>query len=443
MSEQTLRLNYIPRDYQQNFHANFKRWNLLIWHRRAGKSKASLAQLLHMGLKNNFPNPKYAFVSPTYRMSKSIAWDEIKSLTREIPFVTTNEAELKLTIERPWLKDKITFYLLSAENYDSILGIFLDGVLIDEYAIVNPIVFTRIIRPLLSDRQGFCIFTSTPRGQANHLYELYTKVKDLDDWFVDVRSVDKTNVIPKEELDNLIIGMSQEEINQEFYCSWTTPNSGSYYGQIIQELKNKTPSQVTSVPHDPAAEVKVSFDLGIGDSTSLWFFQEIGNAIHIIDFFEDAGKGLDYYVAKMREGHRSKYLYGEIILPHDVNQRELSTGKSRLDILRGLGLNRLVVLPISSVEDGIYNVRATLPRCWFDEEKTFQGLQHLEAYTKSYDNTKKVFSNRPKHDASSHAADSFRYLCLGTKSPTRMSGNLMLPQVASHDYDIFDLSEDR
>lgn len=389
-----------------------------------------------MALKNQLPNPRYAFIAPTYKQAKSIAWDDLKYLTKELPYRSINEQELRLDIERPWLGDKIRISLLSGENYDSILGIYLDGCVIDEYAIQNPIVFSRVVRPLLSDRLGFCIFSSTPRGQ-NHLYGLYNKVRELDDWFVNKVTVDDSKAIPPEEMANLTVGMTDDEIQQEFYCSFVAPNSGAYYAKQVQELKQA--NKITKVDHETASTVSTAWDLGISDSTAIWFFQQIGNAIHVIDYIENSGVGLEWYVNEMKKGHRAKYIYNEHLLPHDAAARELGSGKSRQEALRNLGLDRLIILPMHAIDDGIHAVRSTLSRCWFDEEKTFRGIETLMAYEKSYDEKNKIFSSRPKHNWASHGADAFRTLAMGIRSPESQNKRLNLPSKAETDYDIFDI----
>ena len=103
------------------------------------------------------------------------------------------------------------------------------------------------------------------------------------------------------------------------------------------------------------------------------------------------------------------------MLPHDVQVRELTTGKSRLEVLREAGLD-CTVIPRLNVDDGIQAVRRLLPKCWFNMPAVKQGLDCLRNYRREYDEKRQVFYARPLHDWSSHGSDSFRYLALGIET---------------------------
>ncbi|MBT5798115.1 MAG: hypothetical protein HOI09_12080, partial [Porticoccaceae bacterium] len=161
------------------------------------------------------------------------------------------------------------------------------------------------------------------------------------------------------------------------------------------------------------------WDLGIGDSTVIWFFQQVGQEVHCIDYYEASGEGLEHYVKVLRS---KPYLYTEEqILPHDCKAKELGTGKSREEVLNELGV-RCRILPASRVEDGINATRNLLPRVWFDENKCTRGIEALCQYRKEWDDKLQIFKSKPLHDWSSHAADAMRYLAMGlertkTKTP--------------------------
>ena len=182
---------------------------------------------------------------------------------------------------------------------------------------------------------------------------------------------------------------------------------GSYYAQLL--LNAKDDERIISVPYDPSVKVHTAWDLGIGDATSIWFFQLVGHEVHIIDFYENSGVGLEHYVNVLNS---KPYAYGESLLPHDARAKELGTGKSREEVLVSLGV-RPEILPAQSVEDGINAVRTLLPRCWFDERKCKDGLRALRRYHREFDDKRRTFKPRPVHDWASHAADAFRYLAMG------------------------------
>ena len=172
----------------------------------------------------------------------------------------------------------------------------------------------------------------------------------------------------------------------------------------------KTENRITSVPYDPASSVITSFDLGIGDSTAIWFAQFVGQEIHLIDYYENSGVGLDHYAKVL---HEKGYHYESHILPHDVKVKELGTGKSRLETLDNLGVRNIEIAPKLSVDDGIQASRSMINKCWFDEEKCERGIEALLQYRREFDEKLKSWRGRPLHDWTSHGADSFRYLAVG------------------------------
>ena len=184
--------------------------------------------------------------------------------------------------------------------------------------------------------------------------------------------------------------------------------SGSYYAQEM--LSCNVEGRITAVPYEKNIPVITAWDLGIGDTTAIWFCQKHGPETRLIDHYEASGVGLDHYV---RELQKRPYIYDQHILPHDVRVRELGSGKSRLETLESLGLSNITIAPQLNVDDGIQAVRSLLATCWFDAEKTEHGIEALRAYHREYDDNNRVWKGRPSHDWSSHSADAFRYLAVG------------------------------
>ena len=153
--------------------------------------------------------------------------------------------------------------------------------------------------------------------------------------------------------------------------------------------------------------ISVTFwDLGVGDATSIWFMQAVGNEIRFIDYFESSGEGLKYYADILQE---KGYTYGRHFAPHDIQVKELGSGLTRLETARSLGI-KFEIAPKQGVEDGINAARTIFNKCYFDEKNCHEGLQALRNYRKEYDDKRKQYKPRPYHDWSSHAADAFRYL---------------------------------
>ena len=216
MSKLVIESKYYPRPLQAELHKKLNRFNVLVLHRRFGKTVFAINEIKDQGLKLQKFNPQYAYIAPTFSAAKRIAWDTLKTYFDGIPDVTYNESELTVTIRRSWLNDRVKIWLTGAENYDALRGIYLDGVVLDEYAMMSPSLWGTVIRPTLSDRQGWAIFISTPKG-TNHFYSLYKQAQDPEnyDWFHALYKASETEIIPRSELDAAKRTMSEEEYLQE------------------------------------------------------------------------------------------------------------------------------------------------------------------------------------------------------------------------------------
>jgi hypothetical protein len=247
--------------------------------------------------------------------------------------------------------------------------------------------------------------SGTPKGWGNLLGETYKRAKDDPEWFVQIIRASETGIIPPDELDRLRRSMPENEYQQEFECSFDAAITGAYYAEGIRRLE--AAGAICPVPYDPMFKVHTAWDLGISDSMSIWFFQVVGREIRVIDYYEAAGYGLEHYVGVLQS---KGYTYGQHFGPHDIEVREIGTGKSRKEVAAGLGIN-FDVLPNLPLKDGIDAARMTVPRCVFDAKRTAVGLDALRQYREKIDE-KRGISLGPLHDWSSHAADSFRYLAL-------------------------------
>lgn len=165
------------------------------------------------------------------------------------------------------------------------------------------------------------------------------------------------------------------------------------------------------VPYDPVLPVNTVWDLGVSDSTTIWFYQAVGREIRIIDYYEATGEGLPHYAQVLKD---RGYVYGKHYAPHDIQVRELGSGRSRVETARALGISFQTVQNIP-VEDGIHAVRMLLPRCWFDRVKTERGWECITNYKREYNDKMGEFKPLPVHDWASHAADAFRYLAVSMR----------------------------
>ena len=231
--------------------------------------------------------------------------------------------------------------LYGADNPDALRGIYLDGIVLDEFADMDPRVWTEIIRPALADRQGWAVFIGTPKGR-NAFFELWRRSQSEQDWFSLMLKASETGLIPESELALAKRDLSEDQYAQEFECSFDAAIVGSYYGKLMARAEHDR--RIAPVPYDPAALVWTSWDLGIRDATAIWFAQVIGREIRIIDYYEASGVDLGHYV---REIGARPYVYAGHIVPHDAQAKELGTGKSRLEVLESLGLKNISIAPAS------------------------------------------------------------------------------------------------
>ena len=320
---------YEPREPQRQIHKAVRenRFVVVVAHRRMGKTVGAINQLIHSALNCKLKNPRYALISPTYSQSKRVAWDMLTEYTRPLEAVN-NIAEL-----RSDFLDGRRISLYGADNIDALRGIYLDGVVIDEYAQINPNLFSEIIRPAIADRKGWVMMIGTPSGR-NHFATLRDKaVLGKDGWKLLEFKASDTKLVDQDELDAAKKEMGDDKYSQEFEVNFATPVEGAYYGTMINDLDFK--GQVCEVLKDEIAKTFCSWDLGMGDSTAIFVAQIIGQEIHIIDYMENHGQGLDFYVNWLRD---NRYDTAEMLLPHDIQVRELGTGKSRLEVLQESGL---------------------------------------------------------------------------------------------------------
>lgn len=396
---------YQPRPLQAALHRQLKRFSVLVCHRRFGKTVLAVNELIDQALRCTRERPRFAYIAPFRNQAKQIAWDYLQAYTRPIPGMVYNLAELRADFP-----NGARISLHGADNPDMLRGLYFDGVCLDEFAQMPQRLWSEILRPALSDRLGTALWIGTPMGR-NAFYEIYEYARTTDDpeWFASLYKASETSIIPASELSSARREMADDDrFEQEFECSFQAAIIGAYYGPQMTAAEKD--NRVARVPYEPHVKVTTAWDLGIGDSTAIWFCQRVGKEIRLIDYYEASGVGLEHYARVLQE---RGYVYGEHLLPHDARVKELGTGVSRLETLDKLGLRDVQVVRNIGLEDGISAVRGLLPRCWFDEDKTKRGRDALAQYRREYDDKLKAFKGRPLHDWTSHAADALRYLAVG------------------------------
>jgi len=435
MDEQIIPYHFKARDYQVPFLREIersidgesdKRFFYQIWHRRSGKDKTNIADVVPRRLTENPCLVK--FVYPTLVMGRENLWDGIGGdgfrYREHIPaFIrdsSPNETMMKMQIRGGSL-----FQVGGSDHPDSLRGGNPKMIIFSEWAEQDPYAWD-VVEPILRENDGIVVFNTTPKGD-NHARALYEYAKNHPKWFVQILTVDDTHIFsPKqmEEIKNDTIkrfeanGRSEEEasayINQEYYCSFDAPVMGSYYGSAIQKAEQQ--GRISSVPYEQSLPVHTAWDLGMDDSMTIWFFQVASMEIRFIDYYENSGEGLAHYALKLQE---KKYIYGNHFGPHDIQVRELGTGKSRYEVANSLGI-KFTVAPILDVDDGINAARSVFGQCWFEKDKCSRGLAALRNYKKDWNEKNMVFRNNPLHNWASHGADAFRTFAVCNRRPVNI-----------------------
>lgn len=395
---------YKPYDYQQVIHQSLKRKNVLVIHRRAGKTVFCVNELIIKALTKR--DGRFAYIAPQRSQAKDIAWDMLKQFTKGLPGVTFNEAELRCDLPGG---SRITLY--GCENPDNLRGKGWDGVVMDESQDIPESVYNLVIFPALQDKKGWEIFVGTPKGRGNNL--LYKKLAEADrkpdKWFSAVIPVTKSGRFDAEQINDIREEMTEEAFEQEFMCSFDGAIPGAFFLKELSRLRAN--NHIGSFPWDKAHPVHTAWDLGMSDATAIWFFQLVGNAVHVIDYEEGSGLSIPDWCSLVKG---KPYNYGSHIAPHDIEVRstDLMGAPTRREIAYNYGIDFNIVIPRMSVIEGINAARVMMDRCRFNEETTDRGLQCLKMCRPVIDKSGYP-SPKPVHDEYSHGSDAFRYLALG------------------------------
>jgi phage terminase large subunit len=400
-----------PRPYQMRFldafeNKGFKKL-LLIWPRRAGKDICCFNLLLRAALRKV---GAYYYLLPTFSQARRVIFDSITNDGNR--FLDLIPPELIANINSQEMKIRLTngsiLQLLGSDTYDtSLVGTNPRGIIFSEYALQDSRAF-QFARPILASNDGFCVLISTPRGK-NSLWELYNIAKaNPEHWFVEKLTLHDTNHIPMQEIERERAEgiLSEDLIQQEYYTSFELGVEGAYYAKYIDKLHLK--GQIGLVPWEAAFPVHTAWDLGVRDSTTIIFFQVIGQIVRCIDVYENSKVGLEHYITVIKQ---KPYTWGKHIAPHDIKVQELGSGLTRIEKARQLGIN-FTIAPSISIEDGIECVRSTLGKVWIDTANCKPLIKALENYRQEYDSKLRVYKPRPLHNEHSHFADSMRYLCI-------------------------------
>lgn len=407
MSEITI--PYTPNPVQCRIHdlAHQVRFLVAACHRSAGKSLAAVNEALDTALFDSAESPRAGYVGPYRNQTKLIAWDYLKRLTSVIPGVEYNETELRCDFAHNGGR----VFLAGADGCDHLRGVHLDMLVLDEPAFQPPNVWPEILRPTLAARHGRALFIGTFLSRQNHFWHTYDKAGSLPEWGRLLVKASESGILSAKELASARAVMSPEQYAREYELECSAVMDGSIFGKILDRMERD--GQIGGVPFRPDRKVWTAWDIGVSDSTAIWFLQRDILAWHAIDYIEEAGAGMSFYARLLHErADGLGYNYGGHIGPHDLSVQEFGSGKTRLDTARELGI-RFTLAPRLSLEDGIEATRNFLPQLWIDSVKCARPLEALQDYRYSWDENLRIFSKKPLHNWSSHACDALRTFATG------------------------------
>lgn len=389
------------------------------WHRRAGKDELLLNGLAVKAMQRQ---ASYAYMFPEISHARRAMWQAINPHTGrrrimeafppEIMDGEPNETEMRIKLANG---SSILFF--GSDQYDRLVGASLAGIVSSEHALSHPSAYA-FFSPMLRENGGFFAAISTPRGR-NHFHGLMQFAEKSPNWFAQSLAANQTGALTEAQLEDAraeyvdLYGLDQGEglFQQEYMVSFNAAILGAFYARELVAIRaeGRIDGDLEAVEKRP---VHRSWDIGVRDDTTIWWWQVVGGQVYVLDCYSANGVGVDHYaevIAKRRDEHG--WTDGIDFVPHDARVKEWGTGRTRVETMQQLGLAPQVV-PQASLLDGINATRKTLERCVFHSRCEETGIAALEQYRREWDDEKKVFRANPLHDWSSHYADSFRYMAM-------------------------------
>lgn len=357
-------------------------------------------------------------MAPTRVRGKDIAWQYLKHFSSKIPGIRTLESEL--AIELPGTQGRVTIY--GADN-DRAMGLYLDGIIYDECDEIPPTVHTDIVRPALSDRNGWAVWMGILRGRHN-LFKRFETAKADPGYYSLMLRASESGIVPAEELASMRADMGESAYLLQMECDVNQSLASAIFGMQMDEIRRQ--NRIRPMNADPTVPLYTFWDIGHsdqGDDWTLWAAQFVGADILLVDYHARTGQPPAYYAAKVREWEDThKVRVAMNYLPHDGARRN-QVGKTAVDYLKDAGLDRIKVVPRTpNLWDSINLVRAkVLPRAHINqaacsvtwrlgEIEMPSGIDCLDYYSKKEDVSTGIIMDVPVHNQYSHGADALRTL---------------------------------
>jgi hypothetical protein len=397
---------------------------MAVWHRRAGKDDIGL-HFCAIAAHRRVANLWYAL--PEYLQGRKAIWTSINAHTgrRRIDEAFPKELRASTNDNEMFIRFRngSTFQIVGSDRYDATVGSSVGGIVYSEWALSNPSAWA-YHRPILEENQGWALFITTPRGR-NHAYSMFQYASQSPDWFCELLTAKDTHALTDEALAETLreyralygVDVGNAQYEQEYFCSFTASILGAYFALEMAQVRAE--ERIVEIAADDDKPVNRAWDLGVKDDTSIWWWQQHGGQLLILDHYAASGVGVEHY-AEIIEGKAKQHgwKHGVDYVPHDAKIKEWGSGKTRVETMKVLGLNPLLV-PLATFQDGINAVRRTLPLCVFHPRCEETGIAALEQYRREWDDEKKAFRQSDVHDWTSHPAAAFRYLSLAWRTAER------------------------
>ena len=416
-----------PRPHQRKLWRHLARGGkraMAVWHRRAGKDEVCLH---HTAVAAFERVGNYWHCLPEYNQGRKAIWTAInphtgkRRIDEAFPLAlraNTNDNEMFIRFV-----NGSTWQVIGSDTYDSTVGASVAGIVFSEYALANPSAWA-YYRPMLEENNGWAAFITTPRGR-NHAFSLFQFAQQSPEWFSELLTVNDTGSLTPAALAETMkeytalygqdVGKAQ--FDQEYLCSFNAAILGAYWAMEMAQVR----AEGRILPIEPVEGQFVHrvWDLGVKDDTSIWWFQVVGGQVFILDHYAASGAGVDHFaeVIEKREGEHG-WRNGNDYVPHDAKIKEWGTGRTRVETMKMIGLNPILV-PWATFQDGIEAARRTLPLCVFHPRTEETGIAALEQYRREWDDEKKAFRASDVHDWTAHPAAAFRYLSLAWRQADR------------------------
>lgn len=397
-----------------------------VLHRRAGKDRNWMGICLLQMLKRV---GVYYHVFPTLNQGRRDVWDNIVhenygGVERSMRMIDMFPAEIRdgrpnETEMQTKLINGSIYQIMGADDEQAIKrmrGPNPVGLIFSEHAFMRPGVW-EVLSPVLAENGGWAAFISTPNQEDDDFHRLYKYALKASNWFCQLKTIEQTSrdaigedgspVIPLSEIEDLRRqGVREETIQREYYCSFKGFAHGTIYGDLLERAAEE--ERIGRFPYRPGLPVGLMLDVGKADTTACWFYQLVHGTVVFIDYEEDTQKSPQWWAQYLKE--RKNYLYGRMLLPWDGYAWEAYFSE--------VGFRNITVLDrTKSVQADIDKVRTAFSTFLFDEVNCREGIEHLRRYHRTYDETKRIFSNDPLHDEHSHAADALRTGIVGGTEP--------------------------